>query len=401
MRNASIAVLREIGVETGGSNVQFAVNPADGRMVVIEMNPRVSRSSALASKATGFPIAKVAAKLAVGYTLDELANDITGVTPGLVRADDRLRRHQDPALRLREIPRRRAAADHLDEIGRRGDGDRPHLRRVAAEGAALAGDRARPASTRSTIAGVDGAGPRMRVRRRSPGRRPTGCCVIAQAFRTGLTVDEIHAACHYDPWFLRADRRRSSRPRSEVPAETACRRTTTALLRAEADGLLRRAARPASPASRRREVAASRAARLGRPPGLQAHRHLRRRVRRRSRPTCTRPTRRRSASRRPNARPSRATGARSIILGGGPNRIGQGIEFDYCCVHAAFALARGRHRDDHGQLQSGDRLDRLRHLRPALFRAADRRGRARDRRGSSSAAASCSASSCSSAARRR
>jgi carbamoyl-phosphate synthase large subunit len=109
MRNASIAVLREIGVETGGSNVQFAVNPADGRLVVIEMNPRVSRSSALASKATGFPIAKVAAKLAVGYTLDELDNDITGgATPASFRADHRLRRHQDPALRLREVPRRRS-----------------------------------------------------------------------------------------------------------------------------------------------------------------------------------------------------------------------------------------------------------------------------------------------------
>ena len=142
MRDASIAVLREIGVETGGSNVQFAVNPEDGRLVVIEMNPRVSRSSALASKATGFPIAKVAAKLAVGYTLDEIANDITGgATPALVRADDRLRRHQDPALRLREIPRRRADADHLDEVGRRGDGDRPHLPGIAAEGAALARNR--------------------------------------------------------------------------------------------------------------------------------------------------------------------------------------------------------------------------------------------------------------------
>ena len=101
MRDASIAVLREIGVETGGSNVQFAVNPADGRIVVIEMNPRVSRSSALASKATGFPIAKVAAKLAVGYTLDEIENDITGGRyAGLVRTDDRLRRHQGAALRF-------------------------------------------------------------------------------------------------------------------------------------------------------------------------------------------------------------------------------------------------------------------------------------------------------------
>ena len=106
MRNASIAVLREIGVETGGSNVQFAVNPKDGRLVVIEMNPRVSRSSALASKATGFPIAKVAAKLAVGYTLDELAQrHHRRCDAGLLRADHRLCRHQDPALCLREISR--------------------------------------------------------------------------------------------------------------------------------------------------------------------------------------------------------------------------------------------------------------------------------------------------------
>ena len=141
MRTAAIAVLREVGVETGGSNVQFAVNPADGRMVVIEMNPRVSRSSALASKATGFPIAKVAARLAVGYTLDELMNEITGATPGLVRTDHRLCGHQDPALRVREISRRRADPDHLDEERRRGDGHRPHLRREPAEGPARPGDR--------------------------------------------------------------------------------------------------------------------------------------------------------------------------------------------------------------------------------------------------------------------
>ncbi len=140
MRNAAIAVLREIGVDTGGSNVQFAVNPQDGRLVVIEMNPRVSRSSALASKATGFPIAKVAARLAVGYTLDELANEITERHPGLVRADDRLHRHQDAAVHFREVSGDRAAADHLDEIGRRGDGDRPQLARIGAEGAALDGN---------------------------------------------------------------------------------------------------------------------------------------------------------------------------------------------------------------------------------------------------------------------
>ena len=176
MRNASIAVLREIGVETGGSNVQFAVNPADGRLVVIEMNPRVSRSSALASKATGFPIAKVAAKLAVGYTLDELENDITGgATPASFEPSHRLRRHQDPALRLRKIPRRRAGADHRDEVGRRGHGDRPHLPGIAAEGAARAGNRPhrprrdrdpRPAATPKT---ATPSAPR------SARRRPTGC----------------------------------------------------------------------------------------------------------------------------------------------------------------------------------------------------------------------------------
>jgi carbamoyl-phosphate synthase large subunit len=111
-------VLREIGVDTGGSNVQFAINPKDGRMIVIEMNPRVSRSSALASKATGFPIAKVAAKLAVGYTLDELRNDITAAQDaGLVRADDRLRGHQDPALRLREVPGPTPLTTQMKSVG--------------------------------------------------------------------------------------------------------------------------------------------------------------------------------------------------------------------------------------------------------------------------------------------
>ena len=129
-------VLREIGVDTGGSNVQFAVNPADGRMVVIEMNPRVSRSSALASKATGFPIAKIAAKLAVGYTLDELENDITRRHAGLVRADHRLRRDQDPPLHLREIPRRRALlTTSMKSVGEAMAIGRT-LRREPAEGAA-------------------------------------------------------------------------------------------------------------------------------------------------------------------------------------------------------------------------------------------------------------------------
>ncbi len=142
MRDASIAVLREIGVETGGSNVQFAVNPADGRLIVIEMNPRVSRSSALASKATGFPIAKVAAKLAVGYTLDEIANDITGgATPASFEPTIDYVVTKIPRFAFEKFPGASPCADHLDEVGRRSDGDRPHIPRVAAEGAAR---RSRP-----------------------------------------------------------------------------------------------------------------------------------------------------------------------------------------------------------------------------------------------------------------
>ena len=185
MRNASIAVLREIGVETGGSNVQFAINPKDGRMVVIEMNPRVSRSSALASKATGFPIAKVAAKLAVGYTLDELRNDITGgATPACFEPTHRLRRHQDPALRVREVPAGRLAPDHADEVGRRGDGDRPHLPGIVPEGAARPGGRRRRPER-------EDAGPRgaRAGARRARARSASG--TSATRSRIGMSVDEV------------------------------------------------------------------------------------------------------------------------------------------------------------------------------------------------------------------
>jgi carbamoyl-phosphate synthase large subunit len=131
MRNGSIAVLREIGVETGGSNVQWAINPKDGRMVVIEMNPRVSRSSALASKATGFPIAKIAAKLAVGYTLDELDNDITKVTPASFEPTIDYVVTKIPRFAFEKFPGAEPEPDHRDEIGGRGDGDWPHHPRIA------------------------------------------------------------------------------------------------------------------------------------------------------------------------------------------------------------------------------------------------------------------------------
>ena len=137
LRDAAAAVIRAVGVDTGGSNIQFARDRETGELRVIEMNPRVSRSSALASKATGYPIAKVAAKLAVGYTLDEIPNDLTGHDAGELRADARLRRRQVPALRVREVPGRRPHARHADEVGRRVDGHRPHLRRGVPEGDAL------------------------------------------------------------------------------------------------------------------------------------------------------------------------------------------------------------------------------------------------------------------------
>ena len=147
MRDEAKAVIRKVGVDTGGSNIQFAVDPKTGRRVVIEMNPRVSRSSALASKATGFPIAKIAALLAVGYHLDEIPNDITKKTPASLRALARLRRRQDPALDVREVPARRQPADDPDEVGRRGDGDRPHVPGGARQGDPLARDRAPTVST--------------------------------------------------------------------------------------------------------------------------------------------------------------------------------------------------------------------------------------------------------------
>ena len=141
MRDASFAVIREIGVETGGSNIQFAVNPENGRMVVIEMNPRVSRSSALASKATGFPIAKIAAKLAVGYTLDEIRNDITRETPASFEPTIDYCVVKVPRFTFEKFPQADADAHHADEERRRSDGDRPHVQGSAAESAALTGDQ--------------------------------------------------------------------------------------------------------------------------------------------------------------------------------------------------------------------------------------------------------------------
>ena len=237
MRDASIAVLREIGVETGGSNVQFAVNPADGRLVVIEMNPRVSRSSALASKATGFPIAKVAAKLAVGYTLDEIANDITGgATPASFEPTIDYVVTKIPRFAFEKFPGADARADHLDEIGRRGDGDRPHL----------PGDRCRrrcarwkpgsPASTRSTIEGL-GQGDDKNAIRAALGTPDAGPAAARSRRRCGSAspTSEIHAACKHRPVVpaRRSAASSKSRPRS---APRACRQRAGAFRRLKAMG---------------------------------------------------------------------------------------------------------------------------------------------------------------------
>ena len=192
MRDASIAVLREIGVETGGSNVQFAVNPEDGRLVVIEMNPRVSRSSALASKATGFPIAKVAAKLAVGYTLDEIANDITGgATPASFEPTIDYVVTKIPRFAFEKFPGAIQRADHVDEVGRRSDGDRADVPGKPAEGAALAGDGPhRPRRNRDrglrNAKGIDDADNKNAIRAALGTPTPDRLLKVAQAMRLGV-----------------------------------------------------------------------------------------------------------------------------------------------------------------------------------------------------------------------
>ena len=334
MRAASIAVLREIGVETGGSNVQFAVNPADGRMVVIEMNPRVSRSSALASKATGFPIAKVAARLAVGYTLDELMNDITGATPASFEPSIDYVVTKIPRFAFEKYP-----------------GSEPHLTTaMKSVGEVMAIGRTFAESLQKALRGletgltgldeidIEGAEDpdtgRAAVLRALAMPTPDRLRVIAQAFRHGLSVDEIHGACSYEPWFLRQ-------------LET--------LVRTE--GHIRAAGLPVTAqgfrALKAQGFSDARLAKLTNTPEAKV-RSLRQEL-------AVRPVYKRidscagefraatpymystyetgSLGQEPQCESEPTEARKAIILGGGPNRIGQGIEFDYCCCHAAFALA--------------------------------------------------------------
>jgi len=327
MRSASIAVLREIGVETGGSNVQFAVNPADGRMVVIEMNPRVSRSSALASKATGFPIAKIAAKLAIGYTLDELKNDITKVTPASFEPTVDYVVTKIPRFAFEKFP----GAEPLLTTAMKSVGEAMAIGRTFQESLQKA--------LRSLETGLTGfdeielsedpAAIRAALARATPDRLR----VVAQAMRYGFPLDEIVRITGYDPWFLgeiesllatEAQLRRDGLPK-DAKALRALKAmgfsdARLAALSGQTETAVRAArhALDVRPCYKRIDTCAAEFAALT-PYMYSTYESFVG-----GEAVC-------------EAKPSNRN--KIIILGGGPNRIGQGIEFDYCCCHAAFALS--------------------------------------------------------------
>jgi carbamoyl-phosphate synthase large subunit len=338
MRDASIAVLREIGVETGGSNVQFAVNPADGRLVIIEMNPRVSRSSALASKATGFPIAKVAAKLAVGYTLDEIANDITGgAIPASFEPTIDYVVTKVPRFAFEKFP----GASNTLTTSMKSVGEAMAIGRTFQESLQKA---LRSLETGITgldeiaIEGFDGAkgsddaDNKAAIRAALGTPTPDRLLKIAQAMRLGASDELIHNACRVDPWFL-------AEIRGIVDSEAEIR----------AKGL------PATAgAFRRLKAKGFSDKRLGKLTGTDVDEVTAKRRALGVRPVFKRIDTCAAEFASPTAymystyeTPFAGTVAdeaapsdkkKVIILGGGPNRIGQGIEFDYCCCHAAFAL---------------------------------------------------------------
>jgi carbamoyl-phosphate synthase large subunit len=335
MRDASIAVLREIGVETGGSNVQFAVNPADGRMVVIEMNPRVSRSSALASKATGFPIAKVAAKLAVGYTLDEIANDITGgATPASFEPTIDYIVTKIPRFAFEKFP----GAEPTLTTAMKSVGEAMAIGRTFAESLQKA--------LRSLETGLDGldeieidglgVGDDHNALRAAIGQpTPDRLLKVAQAMRLGMSVEEIHDVSKIDPWFLEriADivglegmvRAHGLPPDSgnfralKAAGFSDARLAALAGLVEAADVAAARLRLGVQPAFKRIDTCAAEFA------APTAYMYS----------TYEAPF---AGAVKCEAEPTERE--KIVILGGGPNRIGQGIEFDYCCCHASFALRK-------------------------------------------------------------
>ncbi len=325
LRNASLAVLREIGVDTGGSNVQFAINPKDGRMVVIEMNPRVSRSSALASKATGFPIAKVAAKLAVGYTLDELRNEITGgATPASFEPSIDYVVTKVPRFAFEKFP----AADSRLTTQMKSVGEVMAMGRTFQESFQKA--------LRGLEVGVDGMNEKTQDREvlekelGEPG--PERIWYVGDAFAQGMTVDEVHALTKIDPWFLVQI---EQIVRIELELETVTMsldRVDAATLRALkqkgfSDRRLARQLKTTDTAVREKRRA------LGVRPVYK-------RV-----DTCAAEFSTNTAymystyeAEHSECEAEPTNKKKIMVLGGGPNRIGQGIEFDYCCVHAALAM---------------------------------------------------------------
>ncbi|HWI26813.1 MAG TPA: carbamoyl-phosphate synthase large subunit [Stellaceae bacterium] len=330
MRDASIAVLREIGVDTGGSNVQFAVNPADGRLVVIEMNPRVSRSSALASKATGFPIAKIAAKLAVGYTLDELRNEITRVTPASFEPTIDYVVTKMPRFTFEKFP----GAEPILSTSMKSVGEAMAIGRSFAESVQKALRSMETGLTGFNEVEIPGAagGDRNAIRAALAKPTPDRLLVIAEAYRAGLSTEEIHAACKYDPWFL-------EQVRSIVASEA----------RVRAEGLPQDAAQLLK--LKQQGFSDARLAELaggeeGAVSALRARHGIRPVYKRID--TCAAEfpsltpymysTYEGDGLSPPEDEAEPSERRKVVILGGGPNRIGQGIEFDYCCVHAAYSL---------------------------------------------------------------
>jgi carbamoyl-phosphate synthase large subunit len=320
MRDAAIACLREIGVDTGGSNVQFAINPADGRMLIIEMNPRVSRSSALASKATGFPIAKIAAKLAVGYTLDELRNEITGgATPASFEPTIDYVVTKVPRFAFEKFPQ---ADDRLTT-------------QMKSVGEVMAIGRTFQESLQKALRGLetgsDGLEPRTTDRDTienelaDPG--PERIYYVADAFRCGMTVDEVYELTRIDPWFL-------AQIEDLVHQEKALE---GGALEALDEAALRRLKRAGFSDSRLAALlGATQEAVRARRHALGVHPVFKRVD------TCAAEFATRTAylysTYEEECEASPSERRKVMVLGGGPNRIGQGIEFDYCCVHAALAL---------------------------------------------------------------
>ena len=327
MRDASIACLRRIGVDTGGSNVQFAVNPADGRMLIIEMNPRVSRSSALASKATGFPIAKIAAKLAVGYTLDELANDITRVTPASFEPTIDYVVVKIPRFTFEKFP----GTPALLTTSMKSVGEAMAIGRSFAE-ALQKGLR----SMETRLSGLDpveppGDGGADAFRAALSAPRPDRLLIAAQAIRAGVSVDDIHDACRFDRWFLR-ELAAIVAAEQEVAAD-GLPQNAPGLRRLKALGFSDR--RLAQLADMREEAVATLRARLGVQP---VYKRIDTCAAEFASATAYMYSTYEGGFGTPACESDPSDRRKVVILGGGPNRIGQGIEFDYCCVHAAYAL---------------------------------------------------------------